>query len=48
MSEIEAIVSEIATVSLSGDLGGGYNYNYENRIVFAVGKTKESVVEKVL
>ena len=48
ISDIEAIVSEIGTISLSGDLGGGYNYNYENRIVFAVGKTKESAVEKVL
>lgn len=48
ISDIETMTSEIGTISLSGDLGGGYNYNYDNRIVYAVGKTKESAVEKVL
>jgi len=48
ISDVEAITSEIGTIHLSGDLGGGYNYNYDNRIVYAVGKTKESAVEKVL
>ncbi len=48
ISQIEAITSEIGTISLSGDLGGGYHYNYDNRVVYAVGKTKELAVEKVL
>ncbi len=48
ISDVEEIISEIETIHLSGDLGGGYNYNYDNRIVYAVGKTKELAVEKVL
>lgn len=48
ISDVEAITSEIGTIHLSGDLGGGYNYSYDNRIVYAIGKTKESAVEKVL
>ncbi|MEL6458021.1 MAG: nuclease A inhibitor family protein [Cyanobacteria bacterium J06621_15] len=33
---------------MSGDFGEGYTYDYPHRVVYAAGKTKESVVEKIL
>ena len=48
VSEIEAIISELGTINFSGDLGGGYYYSYEHRIVYSVSKTRESAIEKTL
>lgn len=46
--EMEAIISELGTINISGDFGKGYTYDYPHSVVYAASKTKESVVEKVL
>lgn len=48
LSTIQAITSEIGTISLSGDFGGGYMYDYIYQIVYAIAANKESAIERVL
>ncbi|NEP80472.1 MAG: hypothetical protein F6K39_21265 [Okeania sp. SIO3B3] len=46
--KIQEIISELGTIHLSGDLGGGYLYTYEHKFVFTTAKTKELVFEKII
>ncbi|MEH2378339.1 MAG: nuclease A inhibitor family protein [Nostoc sp.] len=46
ISQIEAITSEIGTISLEGDFGGGYYYSYDHQIVYGVGVSKELAFEQ--
>jgi len=48
ISEIEKIISELGTISLQGDFGGGYYYNYDHKFVYGVAKTKEQAIAKAL
>lgn len=48
LSTIQAITSEIGAISLSGDFGGGYMYNYTYQIVYEIAATKESSIEGAL
>lgn len=47
LSTIQAITSEIGTISLSGDFDG-YMYNFTYQIVYAIATTKESAIERAL
>ncbi|MEH2257855.1 hypothetical protein [Nostoc sp.] len=46
ISQIKAITSELGIISLEGDLGGGYYYNYDHQIVYGVAVSKELVFEQ--
>ncbi|GGA06805.1 hypothetical protein [Okeania sp. KiyG1] len=48
IAKIQEIISELGTIHFSGDLGGGYLYTYEHKIVFTTAKTKELVFEKII
>ena len=48
LSTIQAITTEIGAISLSGDFGGGYMYNYTYQIVYAIAATQESAIEQAL
>ena len=47
IQSIEAITSEIGTINV-GYEGGDYYINYDYHMVYAVNKTRESVIEKIL
>ncbi|MEH2368117.1 hypothetical protein [Nostoc sp.] len=46
ISQLEAITSELGIISLEGDLGGGYYYNYDHQIVYDVAVSKELAFEQ--
>ncbi|MGV0106937.1 hypothetical protein NSTCB13_05785 [Nostoc sp. DSM 114160] len=48
VSEIKAITSELGTIHLEGDFGGGYYYSYKHQIVYAAAETKEGAIEMAL
>lgn len=48
ISEIEKCISDLDVISLKGDFGGGYGYDYDHKYVCSVAKTKEQAVEKAL
>ena len=48
LSTIQAITTEIGAISLNGDFGGGYMYDYTYQIVYAIAATKESALEQAL
>jgi hypothetical protein len=47
-AKIQAVTSDLGTINLTGDFGGGYPYTYDHKFVFTVAKTKELVFEKIL
>lgn len=48
IAKIQAVTSDLGTIHLDGDFGGGYDYTYDHKFVFTVAKTKELVFEKIL
>ncbi|MGB3513212.1 MAG: hypothetical protein WBA93_29165, partial [Microcoleaceae cyanobacterium] len=48
IAKIQAVTSDLGTIHLAGDFGGGYDYTYDHKFVFTVAKTKELVFEKII
>lgn len=48
ISQLEAIISELGAINVSGDFGAGYCYDYAHQITIASATTQELVFEKAL
>lgn len=48
ISKIQAIIPDMVTIHLEGDFGGGYDYSYDHKFVFAAAETKELAIEEAL
>ncbi|QIR38605.1 hypothetical protein HCG51_19145 [Tolypothrix sp. PCC 7910] len=48
VSQLQAITSELGTIHLEGDFGGGYYYNYDYHIVYGAAETKEAAIAQAL
>ncbi|MBD2197877.1 MULTISPECIES: nuclease A inhibitor family protein [Calothrix] len=48
VSQLQAITSELGTIHLAGDIGGGYYYNYDYQIVYGAAETKEAAMAQAL
>ncbi|BAY61087.1 hypothetical protein NIES22_11480 [Calothrix brevissima NIES-22] len=48
VSQLQAITSDMGTIHLAGDIGGGYYYNYDYQIVYGAAETKEAAMAQAL